>query len=293
MTTRKVIITSIDAKLANHHGSQCLILNVSELTTKTKKSQLYVYTENAADLESYLPFIQIGQTLTIPNEPSVKGVIKIIQKYDDNFEIDEKGNSLRIRSISNAIQALKYSRIEPITDPYLKFLAEWPFTSGRTLYSLTKIGASHEPDRHHFRPGGLIDHMEEMTSYQSAIQNILNVSQEIATVIAIWHDLGKTKITSTEDPTKSISSDGYYSNHDSWASHLLGFATAEYPYEIEVESSPTYRILQSVLGNIHNRNIYNNTKQLIQKSDGRSVEFDKQIQNEIKSKQLNTIEENQ
>ena len=81
MTTRKVIITSIDAKLANHHGSQCLILNVSELTTKTKKSQLYVYTENAADLESYLPFIQIGQTLTIPNEPSVKGVIKIIQKF--------------------------------------------------------------------------------------------------------------------------------------------------------------------------------------------------------------------
>tara|TARA_Y100000590_G_scaffold91243_1_gene102923 strand:- start:185 stop:1069 length:885 start_codon:yes stop_codon:yes gene_type:complete len=292
MTTRKVIITSTNAKLINRFGSQCLVLNVSELTTQTRKSQLHVYTKNASDLESYLPFIQIGQTLTIPNEQSVNGIIKIIQKYDDNFQIDEKGNSLRIKAISNAILALKYSKIESITDSYLKHLAEWPFTSGRTLYSLTKIGASHKSTNHHFRPGGLIDHMEEMTSFQSVIQDTFSVDHELATVVAIWHDLGKTKITSTEDPTKCIAPPDQSCGHDSWTSHLLGFATSEYPHDIEVETSSTYRTLQSVLGNIHNPTIYNKMKTFVQKSDGRSVEFDKQIQDEIKSKQLDTMREN-
>ena len=48
MTTRKVIITSTNAKLINRFGSQCLVLNVSELTTQTRKSQLHVYTNNAS-----------------------------------------------------------------------------------------------------------------------------------------------------------------------------------------------------------------------------------------------------
>lgn len=284
MTYLEVISTDAVPRLINNAGTHCLTFNASTIQIKTHNYKIEIYNDNHEELVKLANFVSIGQVFILPDpqvinetkSPLDPGLMRVIQKYDGDTKILEPGNHLAIRRISNAIEKILNTVQPSTTDPYLRYLNKWPFINGHTLFSLTRIGASHKEERHHFRPGGIIDHVEEMVKLQFAVQSEMSLNEECAGVVCVWHDMGKTCVTDAKNPTEVIADYTQANDHDRYTLWLHGIAHAEYPENIEIETSSELRSLTSALGNIHNNRIYNRILDDARKYDQQSAIFDQQ-----------------
>tara|TARA_Y100000590_G_scaffold91242_1_gene102920 strand:- start:193 stop:1101 length:909 start_codon:yes stop_codon:yes gene_type:complete len=285
MTLVEVICTDIYPKLENHDGTDCLIFHGSITSLKTKNFKIEVYSKDHNKLLNLINYVgNVGQIILLqnpdvksePKSPLEPGLMRVIQKFDGDIVVKKPGNHLSIRRFSNSIQKILNTVLPTISDPYLRYLAKWPFINGHTLSSLTHIGASQETEYHHCRPGGIIDHVEEMVVYQSAIQSEMNLNEECAGVVSIWHDMGKTCVTDAKNPTQTIADYKQANDHDRYTLWLHGNAHNEYPHDIEIETSAELRSLTSALGNIHNPRIYNTVLNNVREYDRQSAKFDQQ-----------------
>ena len=240
-----------------------LSFNAVLISTYTKKIHCKILSSEKIELSELNLKINYGTTVNLRGFFKEEKIFQSSLNYSGQVSFPPDYDQQISINAGNVIEKILYDYVYKIKDENLRKIAEYPFTNGEKLYGLNRVGAS--LNNHHSFKLGLLYHIFDLLKNSETLIDEKNL--EIVICCAIWHDIGKLAIFDNEDSSKTVLDNDCYFNHERASAIHFGIAVGDCKFSEEFLKSKTFLTLCSVISNVHNNRVFNETLENIRSLD--------------------------
>ena len=240
-----------------------LSFNAVLISTYTKKIHCKILSSEKIELSELNLKINYGTIVNLRGFFKEEKIFQSSLNYSGQVSFPPDYDQQISINAGNVIEKILYDYVYKIKDENLRKIAEYPFTNGEKLYGLNRVGAS--LNNHHSFKLGLLYHIFDLLKNSETLIDEKNL--EIVICCAIWHDIGKLAIFDNEDSSKTVLDNDCYFNHERASAIHFGIAIGDCNFSEEFLKSKTFLTLCSVISNVHNNRVFNETLEIIRSLD--------------------------